>query len=521
MLSVILFVNGMLSACGRLFRFLLHLPIVYQEFGAHEVLLMFAAPVRAVLAGVGGDYDPVWLLDSGAVWHFTSLRDLLDNVKQVSRRIKVLDASGRDAYVTERGILGKWWEVMVVPTFGDGTHLLSVAQICKIGFICVFLEREALLIHESDITSDMSMDDIINGRTNIPWLRVPSVNGLYEIKHSVLVAALRTRHQAMQVHAVRCGCGGTSDHDRVHCAYTVGSSGRRKGESRYWYWHNRLHVSDTVLHEMAKAHMIDVPLWEFSLTRPECTVCMQARATRQPHRRRKERISRPGELISMDLMYVSTPGLYGGERYTLMVTDAASGMWWTYFLKTRDQVVFAAQRWFDREARPSGHKITKVKVDRAGEFQSKAFTALMDTQGVYLEYAAADEHQQNAFAERAMRGLEDMIRANLLDSNKSLGWWAEAAAHATVHHNAIPSAARGWKAPNQLWGGVVRPWHKLSRLRRFGSHGVAVKTTQERGGSQNIKTVGAPIRVLGYDLNSSCSRRDAGWLCETTRLCLH
>ena len=149
------------------------------------------------------------------------LRDLLDNVKQVSRRIKVLNASGRDAYVTERGILGKWWEVMVVPTFGDGTHLLSVAQICKIGFICAFLDREALLIHESDITSDMSMDDIINGRTNIPWLRVPCVNGLYEIKHSVLVAALRTRHQAMQVHAVRCGCGGTSDHDRVHCAYTV------------------------------------------------------------------------------------------------------------------------------------------------------------------------------------------------------------------------------------------------------------------------------------------------------------
>ena len=71
MLSVILFANGVLSGYGRLSRFLLHMNIVYHEFGGHEALLMFAAPVRAVLAGVGGDYDPVWLLDSGAVWHFT------------------------------------------------------------------------------------------------------------------------------------------------------------------------------------------------------------------------------------------------------------------------------------------------------------------------------------------------------------------------------------------------------------------------------------------------------------------
>jgi len=318
-----------ISTAGRvLWCSFIQLGYYYILFGIPSVSVI-ACTVRAAVAGVSGTVDPSWLLDSGSVWHITSIKSLIDHTKQVSAGfMDVIDASGKSRSVTQRGVLGELLEVYLVPGFDASTHLLSISELAKLGYISIFLEKEALILHLTDLEADAQMADVVSGKSGHVWLRVPNVNGLCQIPHSVLVKALRDRHREMQVHATRCGCGGWNNHDPRHAAYTVGSSGRRKGESRYWYWHNRLHVSDTVLHAMAKKKMVDLPLHEFTQGRPACTVCMQARVTRQPHRRRKEWHYVPGQLISCDMLYVNYPSVDGDAEYGLMVTDAATGKWW-------------------------------------------------------------------------------------------------------------------------------------------------------------------------------------------------
>jgi hypothetical protein len=154
----------------------------------------------AVASAVDGD-DPKWLLDSGSVYHITSNRKLLRHAKQLARGHRVTDASGRQRSITEKGMLGDVLETFVVPGFDASTHLLSVHQLAALGYISVFLEDEAMILHESDIPAGLFLQDVIEGKSECVWMRVPVKNDLYEIPHSTLEAALRARHRDQVVHA--------------------------------------------------------------------------------------------------------------------------------------------------------------------------------------------------------------------------------------------------------------------------------------------------------------------------------
>lgn len=452
-----------------------------------------------------------WIVDSGCGVTMTPERMLLTHTKQASRgaRVNVTVASGKATPSAHTGML-EFLPSQHVPGLGAGIHLLSVAQMTDFGLICMFLSTHALVFIGDAVDPTATFSDLLDGNAfefTTDFLRVEREGNLYKIPHDVLTRSLRRLHRERQQHAaLGCPCGGISDESAEHHAFSVGTSAPVNGVDLYKYWHARFHVSDTVLYEMAKKKLVPVPLSEFAKPHPRCLACSQARVTRKRHARRRSRSSETGQLISADIMYLTNMPSRGGARYALLLVDDFSGKWWVMNLKDRAHVPAAVKLWFDRYVRPSGVRLQRFRTDRAGEFESAQFSEVMDAMGVHHEFSNAEEHAENGLAERAIRSLEEMIRVSLIDSSMDVTWWAEAAQHAVVHHNATPSQSRRWKSPNDLWGGIISPWDDVTRLRRFGTPAVALRTARERGNNAKVHATGAAVRVIGYDLHSMAYR---------------
>ena len=387
-------------------------------------------------------------------------------------------------------------------------YLLSATQFAAFGFsfISVLLADSALLIHRDQLPDSMTVGELLEGSGENVFLRVPREGGLYRVPHRVLKAGLqRLRSTYSDVDetadsdAAACGCGQFDGTCYCRSAFAVGKTVKpRAGLDRYVFWHNRLHVENTVLYEMAKSKMVDIPLSVFRGDLPVCAVCAMAKVTRRRHARRTARSTRPGQLVCADVCYVTEPSR-GGARYALLIVDDYSCKWWVMCLKRRSEVPAAFTRWLNRHVRPAKIQIESLRTDRGGEFDSSAFSAVVENHGINHQFASTEEHQENGVAERNIRSLEECIRTRLIDSGFSAAFWAEAAAHSAVTHNATPTMTRGWKTPNQLWDGLASPWDDLQRLRRFGTPAIALRTSRERGNDSKLQAKGAAVRILGYD----------------------
>eukprot|EP00965_Chrysotila_dentata_P075143 2482232-Pleurochrysis_carterae.AAC.1 len=69
--------------------------------------------------------------------------------------------------------------------------------------------------------------------------------------------------------------------------------------------------------------------------------------------------------------------------------------------------------------------------DNAGEFLSREFTELLASDGVHTSTCPPHVHQLNGVAERAIRSIMELARANLVASNALTSFWSYAVLHAT------------------------------------------------------------------------------------------
>ncbi|SGY89089.1 BQ5605_C133g13382 [Microbotryum silenes-dioicae] len=184
-----------------------------------------------------------------------------------------------------------------------------------------------------------------------------------------------------------------------------------------------------------------------------CFSCIQAKSKRSPFSNKSTEAPHALYRVFIDLGFVEHPNHHGDTIY-LAIVDQYSTAKWTI---------------------PSP-SVKRVRSDNGREFDNSLFRALLEKQGIIVEFTAPYPPEQNGQVERLNGSLMGLVRSMLLDSGLPMRFWSDALAVATFVLNRRPHPRiQGKTAIEVLLG--KKP--SLAHLQPFGST-VFVHVPKER-----------------------------------------
>jgi transposase InsO family protein len=260
-------------------------------------------------------------------------------------------------------------------------NLLSVSQLCKMGYNCLFTEVGVTIFRRSD--DSVAFKGVLNGH-------------LYLVDFNDNRAELDT------------------------CLIAKTNMG--------WLWHRQLaHVGMKNLHKLLKReHILGLTNVHFERDRV-CSACQAGKqvGVHHPHKNIMM-MDRPLELLHMDLFgpiaYISIDG----SKYCLVIVDDYSRFTWVFFLQEKSQTQDTLKgflRWAQNEF---GLRIKKIRSDNGTEFNNSQIEGFLEEEGIKHEFSSPYTPQQNGVVERKNRTLLDMARTMLDEYKTPDRFWAEA-----------------------------------------------------------------------------------------------
>ena len=107
-----------------------------------------------------------------------------------------------------------------------------------------------------------------------------------------------------------------------------------------------------------------------------------------------------------------------------------------------------------------------LRSNNEGEFNSKEFNNILQSQGILHQTTIPHHPQQNGKAKRKNRTLMDVARSMLKTANLPNTFWEEAVATTCYLQNRLPTTTLSSQTPFKKWSGI-KP--DLSHLKIFGS----------------------------------------------------
>jgi transposase InsO family protein len=332
-------------------------------------------------------------------------------------------------------------------------NLLSVSQLCKMGYNCLFTDIGVTIFRRSD--DSIAFKGVLEGQ-------------LYLVDFNK--AELDT------------------------CLIAKTNMG--------WLWHHQLaHVGMKNLHKLLKGeHILGLTNVHFEKDKV-CSACQAGKqvGTHHPH---KNIITtdRPLELLHMDLFgpiaYISI----GGSKYCLVIVDDYSRFTWVFFLQEKSQTQETLKGFLRRAQNEFRLRIKKIRSDNGTEFMNSLIEGFLNNEGIKHEFSSPYTPQQNDVVERKNRTLLDMART-MLDEYKTLDrFWAEAINTACCSINRLYLHRILKKTSYELLTGK-KP--NVSYFRVFGSKCfILVK----RGRKSKFAPKAEEGFLLGYDSNTRAYR---------------
>ena len=251
-------------------------------------------------------------------------------------------------------------------------------------------------------------------------------------------------------------------------------------------WHKRLNHLN--LQEMKRLKLINPEItWnedeEIAHRSVICQGCAKGKLTARPLRGNggaSRPVSKPGELIFVDLFFSNIPSV-GGNTCGLIIVDAYSRTSHTYYGKTKDACAFELQTWLDdmKRRKVDVKSFSVIRSDGGGEFISSDFLDLLTENGIREERSPPYCHV--SVAERIIRTIKENTRAYIEDAYVNLSraaqwytkgrsknpylFWTYAARHACNVLNFMPISKNNNKSKHELFFGVPPDF---SRLKVFG-----------------------------------------------------
>jgi transposase InsO family protein len=262
-----------------------------------------------------------------------------------------------------------------------GYNLLSVSQLCEIGYNCLFTEKGVEVYRRED--SSIAFTGLLK-------------NKLYLVDFNKGKANLET------------------------CLVAKSSMG--------WLWHRRLaHVGMRNLAKLLKDnHILGLTDVHFEKDRI-CGACQARKQVGVPHPSKSIiTTTQPLELIHMDLFGSAAYLSIRGNKYGLVIVDDYSRFTWVFFLFDKCQVKDKVKIFVRRAQKEFDLLIKKIRSDNGSEFKNTQVEEFLDEEGIKHEFSTSYTPQQNGVVERKNRTLIDMARS-MLDEYKTPDiFWCEA-----------------------------------------------------------------------------------------------
>jgi hypothetical protein len=163
-----------------------------------------------------------------------------------------------------------------------------------------------------------------------------------------------------------------------------------------WLWHRRLaHIGMRNLKQLLKGeHVVGLTDVSFEKDRP-CSACIAGKQKEKFHPAMTTiSISRPLELLDMDLFGPSYYDSLGGQKYGLVIVDGYSRDSWACFLKSKEEthkefITFAKQA-----ERDLGFEIKAIRNNNGSEFKNYSMKDFIE-EGIKHQFSAPYTPQQN------------------------------------------------------------------------------------------------------------------------------
>jgi hypothetical protein len=288
------------------------------------------------------------MLDSGCINHMTGERRMFTSFEKNkcesdcitfddNSQGQVLDF-GKIAITTEHSIS----KVLLIELLDY--NLLSVSQLCEMGYNCLFTDKGVTIFRRSD--GSFAFKGVLRGKLYL-------VDFIPE-----------------EVELVRC----------LIAKINID-----------WLWHRRLaHVDMRNLHKLQKDdHILGLANIVFEKDRP-CGGC-QARNQVGTHHHAKNIMTttRPLKMLHMDLFgpvaYIST----GGNKYGLVIVDDYSRFTWVFFLQDKNETQEVLKKFLRRALNEFDAKVKKIRSENGTEFKNTQVDDFLDGEDIKHEFSAS------------------------------------------------------------------------------------------------------------------------------------
>jgi hypothetical protein len=157
-----------------------------------------------------------------------------------------------------------------------------------------------------------------------------------------------------------------------------------------WLWHHRLaHVGMKNLHKLLKGeHVLGLTNVYFEKDRP-CAACQAGKQVGT--NRLGENVmttSRPLELLHMDLFGLVAYLSIGGSKYGLVIVDDFSCFTWVFFFQDKSETQGTLNRFLRRAQNEFELKVKKIRSDNGSKFKNLQVEEFLEEEGIKHEFSS-------------------------------------------------------------------------------------------------------------------------------------
>lgn len=415
--------------------------------------------------------DAVYL-DSGSSKHIFRTADLIEGLIRSLVPVTVEMADGKQKEMKNTGtckarIKDRLFDSFYMPELGF--NLMSVAELCKAGYTCIFTPRKSAEPVQVQVVDE-------NRKTFIRGIYEES-DGLYrlctdpdemlELQRILRAKTSKSKQKKSKSKEKSTTQSTEQSLDKMDIDENNPTMGEKDSEGpsivknatsrSLLEWHLILgHRDISTIRKMAREGHLEISKDDWDKSNG-CSTCHKAKAFRNVNYSPSKPTTRPLELIHVDtngpwaiptLSQKAAGGsiegsvinyIPGKSIYYVVFIDDFTSYAWTYFYSTKDEYIHALEDCILKMHNQSmhGHRIARIRMDGAWEFKSQQVREQLE--GVKFELSAPYAHEQNGKAERVHRSLTSIARTMMIDSGLPEEFWGEAIRAATYIRNRMPS----------------------------------------------------------------------------------
>lgn len=369
----------------------------------------------------------VWILDSGASFHFTFEMNNFLLCEPIKEKI-VVNTSNFQTSIVGKGSV-------VLDTVGNKTVVVAPV------FYIPDLRARLLLLgtflrHGLTLNSSVIEMRLMKGKEDfLTFCPRFSVDTNYIIEERIHSDANQSMFNNTTIYGV--------DYDIMHC---------RMG-----------HPSREALRR-AQKNTLNFPQISIPSQNPICPGCTQGKMHDTSHLPSLKQATRPFELIHSSLKEFPTVS-YSKYKWAVVFVDDYTSYAWTVLLRSKDKTLHATKQFLATVEAQYSSKVAHWMSDAGGKYKSKAFTDMLKDKGIQILQSTSYTPQQNGRAERFIRTMMDKEESMQHEACIPPSWWEFALLHAVHLYNRTPVERLKWRTPFEL---LNKEQPRVDHLQVFG-----------------------------------------------------